>query len=336
MLWILCQIAIVACDMAEMIGTAFALKLLFGIPLLVGICLGAVVTLLILLLEHSKTRGLQAVIIALSGVVAFCIFADVVLAQPSLTEVFAGLIPSSDIFADSGKLLLTVGIVGATVMPHNLYLHSSLVNRVDDRQASFQSSESKQGRLRWFILDSSIALLVAFFVNAGILILAAATFKASGQPVSDIRDAYYFLTPLLGSSIASVLFGLALLAAGQSSTVTVTMTGSIVAQGFLGLRFNPWISRLVTRISALVPAVFVIVSAGEDSLTHLLVLSQVVLSFQLPFAIFPLIHFCSQRRIMASLVAPRWLTVIAVFLGALLVVLDAVLIYETMSLISPP
>jgi manganese transport protein len=327
-LWALCQIAIIACDMAEIIGTAFALKLLFGIPLLAGICIGAVGTLLILAFETGRRR-LEAIIVALSSVVAFCLFADVVMARPVVGQVLTGLVPNPDLLADRGKLLLCVGIIGATVMPHNLYLHSALVNRGLAGDNALQPMAVRQARLKWSITDSCFALSIAFFVNAAILILAAAAFKASGYAVTDLRDAYYLLTPLLGTSVASILFGLALLAAGQSSTVTATMAGSIVVRGFLGLRVNLWTIRLITRTAALVPAVLVTLVAGEASLTRLLVISQVVLSLQLPFAVFPLIQFCSRRSLMGALVAPRWLTAAALCIAIVLVVLDTVLIAQT-------
>jgi manganese transport protein len=323
-LWGLCQIAIVACDMAEIIGTAIALNLLFGVPLLAGVCIGAFATLMILLLEQKGRRRLEAVIVVLSLVVGVCIFIDVVLAQPSTSQAFAGLVPSTTLISDPGKLLLSVGIIGATVMPHNLYLHSALVIRNGEGQGT--QAEAKRTRIKWATVDSCIALTAAFFVNAGILILAAAAFQTSGNPVSDLRDAYHLLTPLLGTSIASILFGLALFAAGQNSTVTATMAGGIVAQGFLGLRLNPWVMRLVTRGSALIPAVLVIVILGEASLTQLLVLSQVVLSLQLPFAVVPLVQFCSRRSVMGALVAPLWLKVAAIAVAAFLIVLDVALL----------
>ena len=332
-LWVLCQVAIVACDIAEVIGTAFALKLLFGIPLLAGICLGAVGTLLILVFETARRR-LEAIIVILSGVVAICIFADVVLARPVIVDVFAGLVPNADLLTDHGKLLLSVGIIGATVMPHNLYLHSALVTRGDSATSTLQPTQILRARLKWSVTDSCFALSIAFFVNAGILILAAAAFEASGYAVTDLRDAYYLLTPLLGTSIASVLFGLALLAAGQSSTVTATMAGGIVVRGFLGLRVNVWTIRLITRAAALIPAVLVTLVAGEGSLTWLLVFSQVVLSLQLPFAVFPLIQFCSRRSVMGGLVAPLWLTAIALCIAVVLVVLDTVLIIQIVSPVS--
>jgi len=322
-LWGFCQIAIVACDMAEIVGAAIALNLLFGIPVLAGVFIGAVATLLILLLEQRGRRRLEAVIVVLSLIVAVCICIDVVLAQPSLTQAFAGLVPGPTLISEPDKLLLSVGIIGATVMPHNLYLHSALVNRRAPRE---EGIAEKQTRIHWATVDSCIALTAAFFVNAGILILAAATFQSTGSDVSDLRDAYHLLTPLLGTSIASVLFGLALLAAGQNSTVTATMAGGIVAQGFLGLRLNPWLMRLVTRGSALIPAVLVVVLFGESSLTQLLVMSQVVLSLQLPFAVIPLVQFCSRRSVMGALVAPLWLKAAAIFVAGVLIALDLALL----------
>jgi manganese transport protein len=328
-LWLLCQIAIVACDMAEVVGTAIALNLLFGVPLLFGVCFGAIGTLLILLLEQSSHRRLEAVIVALSLVVAACIFADVALAQPSWAEAFGGLLPGPTLVSDPGKLLLAVGIIGATVMPHNLYLHSALVVR--SGVAACAGTDDKGKRIRWATIDSCIALTAAFFVNAGILILAAAAFQSSGHTVADLRDAYGLLTPLLGTSIASVLFGLALLAAGQNSTVTATLAGGIVAQGFLGLTLNPWLMRLVTRGSALIPAVLVILAFGEASLTQLLVLSQVVLSLQLPFAVIPLVQFCSRKSVMGPLVAPLWLKAAAILVAATLILLDGALLWFSLT-----
>jgi manganese transport protein len=326
-LWALCQVAIVACDMAEIIGTAIALNLLFGLPVLAGVFIGAVGTLLILLLEQKGRRRLEAVIVVLTGIVAVCIFIDVILAQPSVSMALAGLVPTTSLVTDPGKLLLSVGIIGATVMPHNLYLHSALVNRNVAADAP-NTVAAKRTRIKWATVDSCIALTAAFFINAGILILAAAAFQASGNPVSDLGDAYKLLTPLLGTSMASILFGLALLAAGQSSTVTATMAGGIIAQGFLGLRLNPWVMRLVTRGSALIPAVLVIVTMGEGSLTELLVISQVVLSLQLPFAVIPLVQFCSKRSVMGDLVAPIWLRVVACVVAAVLIVMDVALLAD--------
>ena len=323
-LWGFCQIAIVACDMAEIVGAAIALNLLFGLPILAGVFVGAVGTLLILLLEQRGRRRLEAVIVVLSLVVAACIGVDVILAEPSIAAAFAGLVPGPTLISDPDKLLLSVGIIGATVMPHNLYLHSALVNR--SGTSKDVDIAAKRIRIRWATVDSCVALTAAFFVNAGILILAASAFQSSGNAVSDLGDAYHLLTPLLGTSIASVLFGLALLAAGQNSTVTATMAGGIVAQGFLGLRLNPWLMRLVTRGSALVPAVLVVVSFGEGSLTELLVLSQVVLSLQLPFAVIPLVQFCSRRSVMGALVAPLWLKVAAIGVAAMLIALDMALL----------
>jgi manganese transport protein len=323
-LWGFCQIAIVACDMAEIVGAAIALNLVFGVPVLAGVFIGAVGTLLILLLEQRGRRRLEAVIVVLSLIVAVCICIDVVLAQPSLTQALAGLLPGPTLISEPDKLLLSVGIIGATVMPHNLYLHSALVNR--SRASREEGIAGKQVRIRWATVDSCIALTAAFFVNAGILILAAAAFQSTGSGVSDLRDAYHLLTPLLGTSIASVLFGLALLAAGQNSTVTATMAGGIVAQGFLGLRLNPWLMRLVTRGSALIPAVLVVVLFGESSLTQLLVMSQVVLSLQLPFAVIPLVQFCSRRSVMGALVAPLWLKAVAIFVTGVLIALDLALL----------
>jgi manganese transport protein len=327
-LWILCQIAIVACDMAEIIGAALALRLLFGLPLLAAVLLGALGTLAILLLDRKGKRRLESAILLLSLIVGVCLFADVVLAGPAFQAVFAGLIPTTDIVLNEGKLLLAVGIIGATVMPHNLYLHSALVTHA----AAPGSPPTARHRMRWAIGDSCLALTMAFFVNAAILVLAAAAFQSSGFVVADLAEAYHLLTPLLGTAIASTLFGLALLAAGQSATVTATMAGGIVAEGFLGLRFNPWLMRLITRGSALVPSVLVTLWAGQESLTDLLIWSQVLLSLQLPFAVFPLVHLCSKRALMGPLVAPRWLTVVATAIAIGLTLMDAAVIASVLEM----
>lgn len=323
-LWITSQVAIIACDMAEVVGAAFALKLLFGMPLLGGVFLGAVGTLGLLLLERPGRRHLETAIVLLSLLVAACLFVDVFMARPSFQEAALGLLPSTDVISDRGRLLLAVGIVGATVMPHNLYLHSALAARSESGSAP--SLSARRSRLNWAIGDTCLALSLAFFVNAAILVLAAAAFGASGHKVADFGEAYRLLTPLLGTSVASLLFGVALLAAGQSSTVTATMAGGIIAEGFLGMRVAPWRLRLATRCGALVPAVLAIVLAGEGSLTWLLVLSQVVLSLQLPFAVVPLILLCRDRRLMGELVAPKFLTAIAVSIATVLMLLNAVLL----------
>jgi manganese transport protein len=322
-LWITSQIAIIACDMAEILGAAFALKLLFGISLLSGVFVGAVGTMALLLLERQGRRRLEGAIVLLCLLVAACVFADVIMARPSLQAAALGLLPSADLFSDHTSLLLALGIVGATVMPHNLYLHSALV--VGDEADQADNLPAKRHRLRWAIGDTGLALTLAFFVNAAILVLAAAAFGETGNKVVDFGDAYRLLTPLLGTSVASLLFGVALLAAGQSSTVTATMAGGIIAEGFLGLRIDPWHLRLATRCAALVPAVLAISLAGEASLTWLLVLSQVVLSLQLPFAVVPLISFCRDRQLMSGLVAPKALTALAAVIALLLIALNLVL-----------
>lgn len=320
-LWLFCQIAVVACDMAEIIGTALALNLLFGLPLLIGIGVAAVGTLSILLLERGGRRRLETLIVVMSFLVALCIAIDVVLAHPSIPQALAGFIPHESLVLDRDKLLLSIGIIGATVMPHNLYLHSALVKGSHEEPLA-----QKRERLKWGVRDSCLALGMAFFVNAGILVLAAAAFEASGNAVSDLRDAYRLLTPLLGTSAASILFGVALLAAGQNSTVTATMAGGVIIEGFLGLRISPWLSRMLTRACALVPAAAVGLAAGDASLTQLLVMSQVILSLQLPFAVFPLVHFCALRRVMGPLVSPPLLTATAMGLAFLLTALDIALI----------
>ena len=333
-LWMLCQGAIVACDLAEVVGTAIALSLLFHIPLLWGICLTALSTLAILLLQKSGRRPLELVVIGFTLTVALCLLTELIFAKPALNAVAAGFLPTPDLIANPERLYLAIGIIGATVMPHNLYLHSALVrSTANDMQAA--SPTGKRRTLSYAVFDTCLALFFAFLVNAAILILAASAFHGRGlpQPI-DLRDAYHLLAPLLGTSLASVLFGVALLAAGQNSTVTATLAGQVVMEGFLGLRLPPWVTRIMTRCAALVPALLVTALAGDKALTELLLLSQVILSLQLPFAVVPLIHFCTSRRLMGSLASPLWLTLPACLVAALLIFLNAKLVADF--LISSP
>ena len=283
-LWVLCEIAIAACDLAEVIGTAIALNLLFHIPLAWGVFMTALDVLLILYLQNKGFRLLEALVITLVMVVGLCFLFEIVVSKPDGAGVARGFMPSIDIVRDPAMLYLAIGILGATVMPHNLYLHSSIVQtrRYDE------SAEGKREAVRFAFLDSTIALSIALFINAAILIVAAATFHSTGHTqVAEIQDAYQLLSPLLGVSVASAVFALALLASGQNSTLTGTLAGQIVMEGFLNIRMRPWLRRLLTRGIAIVPAAIAAIVYGESGTARLLILSQVVLSLQLSFAVFP-------------------------------------------------
>ena len=326
MLWVLCEIAIAACDLAEVIGSAIALNLLFGIPLLWGVCITAVDVLLILLLQHRGFRWLEAFVITLVATIGVCFAIELVLAQPVIGEVVRGLVPTPEIVFDPAKLYIAIGILGATVMPHNLYLHSSIV-----QTRNFGNSEAgKREAIKYATIDSTLALFFAFFINAAILILAAATFHTTGnQGVADIGDAHQLLTPLLGTTLASVLFAVALLASGQNSTITGTLAGQIVMEGFLNIRLPAWLRRLITRLIAIIPAVIVTAVAGERGTGQLLILSQVILSMQLSFAVVPLVMFTSEKSKMGAFVNPRWVQILAWFVAALIGSLNAWLLIET-------
>jgi manganese transport protein len=325
-LWVLCEIAIAACDLAEVIGAAIALNLLFGIPLIWGVVLTAFDVLLILLLQNKGFRWLEAFIIALIASIAVCFAVELAMARPELAAVARGLIPTSEIVTNPLMLYIAIGILGATVMPHNLYLHSSIVQtrRVGPDPAS------KRQAIRFATLDSTVALLFAFFINAAILILAAATFHQSGhQDVADIGDAYHLLAPLLGTTAASTLFAVALLAAGQNSTITGTLAGQIVMEGFLDIRLPAWLRRLITRLIAIVPAVIVTAFYGERGAAGLLILSQVILSLQLSFAVVPLVRFTGQRRKMGEFANGRLLSAAAWSVAAVIVGLNGWLLIGT-------
>jgi manganese transport protein len=296
-LWVLCEIAIAACDLAEVIGSAIALNLLLGIPLVWGVCLTALDVLLILLLQHKGFRYLEAFVIALVATIGVCFAVELLMARPDVLAVAHGLVPRAEIVSDPAMLYIAIGILGATVMPHNLYLHSSIVQTRQVRP----DAGSKREAIRFATLDSTMALLFAFFINAAILILAAATFHQSGhQDVAEIGDADRLLAPLLGTTLASTLFAVALLASGQNSTITGTLAGQIVMEGFLNIRLPAWLRRLITRLIAIVPAVIVTALYGERGAGSLLILSQVILSLQLSFAVVPLVWFTGQRRKMGE------------------------------------
>ncbi|KIZ50961.1 manganese transporter [Pseudomonas oryzihabitans] len=325
LLWIACEIAIIACDLAEVIGTAIALNLLFGIPLMWGAILTALDVFLILLLMNRGFRWLEAFVIALLTLIFVCFGVQMVLAQPSIAAIADGFLPKAEIVTNPAALYLAIGIIGATVMPHNLYLHSSIVQT----RAYPRTDEGRRMGLRWAVADSTLALMLALFVNAAILITAAAVFHSAGRTdVAEIQDAYHLLSPMLGVGIASLLFAVALLASGINSTVTATLAGQIVMEGFLSLRIPDWARRLITRGIAVIPVVVVTGLYGESGTAKLLVLSQVVLSMQLPFAVIPLVRFVSDRQLMGSFVIGRLTQVLAWAIAGLIVVLNVKLLAD--------
>jgi len=324
-LYIFAEIAIAACDLAEVLGMAIGLQLLFHIPLLWGVCLTFLDTFLLLLLINRGMRKMEAFILALIGIIGIAFLLEVLFAKPDLAQVMTGFIPG---IPNNAALYIAIGIIGATVMPHNLYLHSSLVqSRKFKRNAT-----SIREAIKFNIIDSTIALNIAFFVNTAILVLAAATFYKVGMyNVSEIKDAHRFLAPLIGNKLAPILFAVALIASGQSSTLTGTLAGQIVMEGYLNLRVQPWIRRMITRLLAIIPAILTIVYLGENSTGHLLILSQVVLSFQLGFAVIPLIHFVSDKRKMGEFVIGIKTKIFAWLLATIIVVLNAKLIIDQIS-----
>jgi manganese transport protein len=324
-LWFLCELAIIACDLAEVIGTAIALNLLFGIPLIAGALITALDAFLVLLLMHKGFRYLEAFVVALLIVISVCFGVQVIAAQPVVGELLSGFVPSPQIVRHPEMLYIAIGIIGATVMPHNLYLHSSIVQT----RAYKRNPEGRREAVKFATIDSTIALMLALFVNASILIVAAATFHTSGHAVEEIGQAFELLSPLLGLGIASTLFAVALLASGLNSTVTATLAGQIVMEGFLQLRMPPWARRLVTRGIAIVPVVVVTALYGESGTAKLLVLSQVVLSMQLPFAIVPLIQFVTDRGQMGELAISRKTAWIAWIVAAIIIVLNVKLLFDT-------
>lgn len=324
-LWVLCEIAICACDLAEIIGTAIALQLLFGLNLVLGVCLTALDTLVILFLQSRGFRYLEAFILALILIVAACFAVDIALAQPELGAVLNGYIPSTEIVSNPAMLYIAIGILGATVMPHNLYLHSAIVKT----RSYGEDPAAKREAIKFGTIDSTVALMFALFINSAILILAASTFHTQGMTdVAEIQEAHRLLTPMLGTGIASILFALALLASGQNSTVTATLAGQIVMEGFLEIRLPPWLRRLITRLIALVPALLVAVFYGEKGTAQLLILSQVILSLQLPFAVIPLVQFTSSRKIMGNFAIHPALAALAWFVSAVIVSLNIKLLFD--------
>ena len=324
MLWLLAEVAIIACDLAEVLGTAIALKLLFGLPLVYGVVVTALDVFLILALQRYGFRRLEAFIASLLIVIATCFAFELFWARPDWGAAAGGLVPSAQIVTNPAMLYIAIGILGATVMPHNLYLHSSIVQT----RAYGEGEEERHSALKLATIDSTVALGLAFFINAAILILAAATFHSTGRTeVAEIEEAHRLLAPMLGVGAASAVFAIALLASGQNSTVTGTLAGQIVMEGFLDIRLPVWLRRLVTRAIAIVPAVVVVAGAGDRGATDLLVLSQVVLSLQLPFAVIPLVVYTSNRGLMGSFAAPRWLAALAWAIAAVIVGLNGYLLF---------
>lgn len=327
LLWLACEAAIIACDLAEVIGTAIALKLLFGIPLIGGALLAALDAFLLLLLMNRGFRFLEAFVMALLAVIAVCFAVQIVAAAPPVAEVLHGFVPKTEIFTNSEMLYIAIGIIGATVMPHNLYLHSSIVQT----RAYERNDEGRREAIKWATTDSTVALMLALFINAAILVVAAATFHKSGHSdVAEIGQAFELLSPLLGLGIASTLFAVALLASGLNSTVTATLAGQIVMEGFLDLRLPSWARRLLTRGIAIVPVIVVTAIYGERGTADLLVFSQVVLSMQLPFAVIPLVRFVSDRRKMGQFAIPTSVAAVAWIVAGVIVVLNVKLLVDTL------
>jgi len=325
-LWLLCELAIAACDLAEVIGSAIALNLLFGLPLMWGVCLTALDVLLVLYLQQYRFRYVELLVVLLILGIAGSFAIELAFARPDIGGVMRGLIPSPEIIANRDMLYIAVGILGATVMPHNLYLHSSIIQT----RNYGDSSESRRQAVRFATIDSTVALMSALFLNGAILVMAAATFHGTGhESVADISDAYLLLAPLLGTQLASTLFAVALLFSGQNATLTGTLAGQIVMEGFLNIRLRPWLRRLITRLIAIIPALITVGLYGERGSGALLILSQVILSLQLPFAVFPLVLFTSDRRKMGELVAPRWMVWLAWPVAVIIAALNVWLLWQT-------
>jgi manganese transport protein len=325
-LWVVCEIAIAACDLAEVIGAAIALNLLFGLPLIWGVTLTALDVLIVLFLQHRGFRYVEALVVALIVLIAGSFAVEMFLARPGLLDVAVGFLPRTEIVRNPEMLYIAIGILGATVMPHNLYLHSSIVQT----RKYLDTHESRREAIRYATIDSSVALMSALFINAAILVMAAAVFHGTGhQEVADISDAYQLLSPLLGTTAASVLFAVALLCSGQNATLTGTLAGQIVMEGFINLRLRPWLRRLITRLIAIIPAVIVVLLYGERGTGPLLILSQVILSLQLPFAVFPLVAFTSDARKMGPFVNPGWVKGLAWTVAVVIAALNVYLLYQT-------
>lgn len=318
-LWIICEIAICACDLAEIIGSAIALNLLFGLPLIFGVSLTALDVFVIMYFQKINFRYIEAIVILLMLIIAGCFSYEIALSNPNFGDILTGFIPRSEILSNTEMLYISIGILGATVMPHNLYLHSSIVQT----RKYAQEPGSKTEAVKFVTLDSTVALMFALFINAAILIMSASVFHYNGyRNVAEIQDAYKLLTPVLHAPLASTLFALALLASGQNSTLTGTLAGQIVMEGFLDIRLRPWVRRLITRGLAIIPAIICVALYGESGTARLLIFSQVILSFQLAFAVVPLVIFTGDRKKMGSFANALWLKILAWLCAGFIVLLN--------------
>ncbi|MBN9313058.1 MAG: divalent metal cation transporter [Chryseobacterium sp. 39-10] len=327
-LWIFCEIAIAACDLAEVIGSAIALNLLFGIPLTWGVVITVIDVFVILFLQAKGFRILESIVGGLIFVILGCFGYEIILSKPELFPILEGLVPQKEVVTNPSMLYIAIGILGATVMPHNLYLHSSIVQTRNYPR----TDPGKKEAIKFATIDSTMSLFLAFFINAAILIVAASTFHTTGNhDIADIHDAYKMLAPILGTTFASIFFAIALLASGQNSTLTGTLAGQIVMEGFLNIRLKPWLRRLITRLIAVIPALIVTILYGEKGTTELLVLSQVILSMQLSFAVVPLIMFTNSKSKMGKFVNRPWLKILSVIIAAIIIVLNVVLLYQEFS-----
>ncbi|HEY2625740.1 MAG TPA: Nramp family divalent metal transporter [Candidatus Udaeobacter sp.] len=325
-LWILCEIAIAACDLAEVVGSAIALQLLFGIPLVWGCGITALDVLAVLYLQQKGFRYIEALVITLIATIACCFGTELIFSKPNVVSVILGFVPGPHIVTNQEMLYVSIGIIGATVMPHNLYLHSSIVQT----RKFEQTPQGKREAIKYASIDSTGALMFALFINAAILILAASVFHWSGhQEVAAIQDAYQLLSPLLGVGFASALFAIALLASGQNSTLTGTLAGQVVMEGFLNIRITPWLRRLITRAIAIVPAILIIGLFGESKTTQLLIASQVVLSMQLGFAVWPLMRFTNEKAKMGEFANRPWLKILGWATAVIIIVLNVKLLFDT-------
>lgn len=326
-LWILCEIAIAACDLAEVIGTAIALNLLFGIPLTWGVVITVVDVFIILFLQAKGFRIIESIVGGLIFIILGCFIYELIVSQPEIFPILHGLVPQKEVVTNPHMLYIAIGILGATVMPHNLYLHSSIVQTRNYPR----TTEGKKEAIKFATIDSSFSLMLAFFINASILILSAATFHTSGHHgVADIHDAYQLLTPLLGTTFASIFFGVALLASGQNSTLTGTLAGQIVMEGFLNIRLKPWVRRLITRLIAVIPALIVAILYGERGTSQLLVFSQIILSMQLSFAVIPLVMFTNSKLKMGRFANKLWLKILVIIISGIILGLNLYLLYLTL------
>ncbi|MET3127640.1 manganese transport protein [Arcicella rosea] len=325
-LWVLCEIAIAACDLAEVIGSAIAINLLFGLPLTVGVVITVLDVLVLLYFQGKGFRALECIVAGLIFMIFCCFGYEIFVSQPSVNEILGGILPKPQIIINPEMLYVAIGILGATVMPHNLYLHSSIVQTRNFEK----NSEGKRSAIFFATIDSNLSLSLAFFINAAILIISAATFHNTGnQNVADINDAYHLLDPVLGVKFAGIFFAVALLASGQNSTLTGTLAGQIVMEGFLNLRLKPWLRRLITRLIAVIPALIVTIIYGEKGTGDLLVLSQVILSLQLSFAVVPLIVFTSDKTQMGEFVNSKLMKICAWIVAIIIIALNGYLLWDT-------